>query len=464
VARAEKTFASIASPQPPPGSVGDASHLPPVAMEVATPVVAAEETLRTLLAQAAREERKVTIAGTRHSMGGHTLYPGGLSIDLRNFDTLTLDTNHRLLRAGAGARWTDVIRYLDARGYSVAVMQSNDDFSVGGSLSVNCHGWQHNASPIAGTVESLRVMLADGTVRFCSRTDNTELFRLVLGGYGLFGIILEAELRVVPNEFYRAIRRSCTVRDYVDVFREMTRADVGMAYGRISVAPDSFLQEASVTTFLRTTPPRAVTSTLLVHVEPPAIKRFVFRGSVRSDYGKNLRWRLEKWFGEVGDAIWSRNQIQFEPSGWFENRDPAGTDILHEYFLPARTLATFVERIAPILREESADLLNITVRNVHPDADTFLTYAPGERFGLVMLFHQPRTAAGEAAMARLTRRMIDAALACDGRYYLPYRLHATREQFYRSYPQAAEFFALKAKYDPTLRFQNSFYRDYGPSP
>ena len=82
-------------------------------------------------------------------------------------------------------------------------MQSNNAFSVGGSLSVNCHGWQFDRPPIASTVESFRLMQADGTIVRCSRKENQELFSLALGGYGLFGIILDAELRVVPNERYR---------------------------------------------------------------------------------------------------------------------------------------------------------------------------------------------------------------------------------------------------------------------
>ena len=47
-----------------------------------------------------------------------------------------------------------------------------------------------------------------------------------------------------------------------------------------------------------------------------------------------------------------------------------------------------------------------------------------------------------------------------GRYYLPYRLHATIEQFNRAYPQAQQFFQLKRQYDPEELFQNEWYRKY----
>jgi FAD/FMN-containing dehydrogenase len=101
------------------------------------------------------------------------------------------------------------------------------------------------------------------------------------------------------------------------------------------------------------------------------------------------------------------------------------------------------------------------VRNVEPDHDSFLRYADQEVFGLVLLFHQKRTPAAEAAMQDLTRELIDVALACGGRYYLPYRLHATEDQFLRAYPQAREFVAQKLRYDPTGIFENEFYLKYG---
>jgi FAD/FMN-containing dehydrogenase len=95
------------------------------------------------------------------------------------------------------------------------------------------------------------------------------------------------------------------------------------------------------------------------------------------------------------------------------------------------------------------------------DDDSFLSYADQRMYSLVMLFNQPRTPEGDTRMEAMTRALIDAALAAGGRYYLPYRLHATREQFERAYPQAADFFRLKRQYDPEELFQNQFYLKYG---
>ena len=61
----------------------------------------------------------------------------------------------------------------------------------------------------------------------------------------------------------------------------------------------------------------------------------------------------------------------------------------------------------------------------------------------------------------MTRELIDAALAHGGRYYLPYRLHATEQQFYEAYPQAVRFFELKRQHDSDELFQNQFSLRYG---
>jgi FAD/FMN-containing dehydrogenase len=462
---------------------GDAGRLaegrPVEVIAVAEDRAKAERQIAELVSAANRDGRKVTIAGASHSMGGHTLIDGGVVVDLRAMRQMAL-ADDGVLAVGAGARWSEVIPFLDERGRAVNVMQSNNDFSVGGSLSVNCHGWQHDAPPIASTVKALRVMTAEGEIVRCSRTERAELFSQVLGGYGLFGVILEAELITVTNEFYRAESRRVRPDEYARVWRDVAgNPEVGMAYGRMSVAPASFLQEAVVVGLKRVEPEREKTRTLKARQDSNALKRVVFRGSVGSDYGKNLRWRLEKWFGETGAAAHSRNEIMHEPSAWFANRDPEATEILHEYFVPHARLAEFVEKIRPILRPTGrnematqmagawgaggahADLLNVTVRNVERDADTALAYAREPVFGLVMLFHQRRDAAAEKAMEALTQKLIEAALACGGTYYLPYRPHATREQFARAYPQAAEVFAEKRKQDPRGIFRNQFFEKYG---
>jgi FAD/FMN-containing dehydrogenase len=58
--------------------------------------------------------------------------------------------------------------------------------------------------------------------------------------------------------------------------------------------------------------------------------------------------------------------------------------------------------------------------------------------------------------------LIEAALRQGGRYYLPYRLDATREQFAQAYPEASAFAGLKKRIDPANRFRNLLWERYLP--
>jgi len=101
------------------------------------------------------------------------------------------------------------------------------------------------------------------------------------------------------------------------------------------------------------------------------------------------------------------------------------------------------------------ELLNVTVRNVEPDQDTFLRYAREEVFGLVLLFHQYRDAAAEAAMQALTRELIDTALSCGGVYYLPYR-RMRPSAIPTGLPQAPSFSPSSNTTIPTGYLRTSF--------
>jgi FAD/FMN-containing dehydrogenase len=121
----------------------------------------------------------------------------------------------------------------------------------------------------------------------------------------------------------------------------------------------------------------------------------------------------------------------------------------------------FLDRVRVIIPKHKGDLLNVTVRNVLEDKETYLRYADRELFAFVMLFNQARSAEADSRMEIMTRELIDAAIACGGRYYLTYRLHATNDQLVKAYPQVVSFFQRKRHYDPEELFQNQFYLKYG---
>lgn len=421
-----------------------------------------ESELLDILKKAKEKNLKISIAGKRHSMGGQTIYPNGIVIDMLDYNKMDLNKEKSILTVQSGALWSDIIPYLDKQGFAIKVMQSDSPFSVGGSISVNCHGWQNDSQPIASTVDSFRILTADGKILKCSRTENQELFSLALGGYGLFGIILDVDLKVVKNELYSYNRVLIGTKNYVSNYFEYKKKfpNIKMAYGRISIAPDSFLKEA-IFYYMLPEETKDPLPEVKISNEINYTARGIFRGSVKDDFGKNFRWKAEKEYQPFLDKkIYTRNQLMIGDVKSFANNSKNSSDILHEYFIPADNVNKFIEKLGVITKEYKANMINITVRNINKDTDTFLRYANQDVFSFVISFNYETKVEADKKMEAMTQKLIDETINLKGAYYLPYRLHATKEQFLKVYPQASQLLDLKKKYDPDLIFQNKLFEKY----
>ena len=83
----------------------------------------------------------------------------------------------------------------------------------------------------------------NGTIQRASPTENQELFHLVVGGYGLFGIVLDADLDVTDNVIYTTGRQVIDYRAFPDLFANELAGDtsLGLFYGHLSTSPGSLL-------------------------------------------------------------------------------------------------------------------------------------------------------------------------------------------------------------------------------
>jgi FAD/FMN-containing dehydrogenase len=293
-------------------------------------------------------------------------------------------------------------------------------------------------------------------------SENAELFGLILGGYGLYGIILDADLAIVPNVVYQPQFQAVATREYAAAFAERVYAPestVEMAYGRLSVDPHGFLDEAIIATYVPVPQTRGRVLPLTAQTRD-GLRRAIFRNSADNGAGKSLRWQLERHLNPRLAGPVTRNSILNAPAGLLANDDPGSTDILHEYFVPQARLWEFVRAARQIIRRHEGNLLNVTVRDVRRDDRSVLAYARADAFGLVMLFVQERTQAAETRMQAMTRALIDAATASGGTFYLPYRPHATLEQLRRGYPAWDAAMRAKEHHDPDGVFRNTFYATY----
>lgn len=447
------------------GTLNDASFLSEtkifrhtVAVENPTEILA--DKIRAEITEARENNRPFNIGAARHSMGGHAIPADGHAMTFNNGFT-QINAGDQTYRVHAGARWSDVIRALDPLGFGPKVMQSNNDFGVAATFCVNAHGWPVPHGPMGATVRSIFMVRPDGELVRCSRTENAPLFFATMGGYGLTGAVIELEVETEPNLNLEPTFRKMPSRDFAQFFiGAIESGGVNMAYGRLNVDRETFFEDAMMITYRAAedqsfVPPASGSGTL------SRMSRHVFRAQVGNEAAKDLRWWFETGLGPaIASGSVTRNSLINEPVATLDDNDPTRTDILHEYFVPPGRFADFVTACQEVIPSSYQELLNITLRYVGADAESVLSYAPAPRIACVMLFSQEMTQRAELDHARMTRDLIDRVLDLGGTYYLPYRPHATADQFRRAYPNAETFVTEKKFYDPDLVFRNGFWDRY----
>ncbi len=419
-------------------------------------------TLRAELKAAASQNRPVVVGAARHSMGGQSLARNGAAITFAA-PKCEPDKSARVFRVHAGTRWHEVIQVLDPIRESPAVMQSNSDFAVASTFSVGAHGWPVSYGPFGSVVRAIRLMLADGSIVNCSRSENAELFSLAMGGYGLLGILLDLEVEMVPNSLMRPSYERMDADALAERFmKKLSDAStVKMMYGRLNVARKDFFTEALLVSYrAEPTPPEGLPP-VARHGALTGLTRSVYRSQIGSESAKRARWLAEtQGAPRIGSGIATRNTLLNEPVSNLGSSPAGRTDILHEYFVPPARFNAFLEACRQIIPKAKAEFLNVTLRYVAQDNTSVLAYAPTERIAAVMSFSQAMTPEGEADMMLLTEALIERVSALGGSYYLPYRLHARLDQFHRIYTGAARFAERKRHYDPGLLFRNSLWDNY----
>ena len=150
---------------------------------------------------AAERRLPVSVQSTGH--GAESAVDGGLLITTRRLQEVRIDPLERTARVGAGVKWRTVLEASVPHGL-IGLHGSSTDvgvvgYTVGGGLPVlgRAHGFA------ADHVRSMEVVTADGALRRIDAATEAELFALMCGGKGNFGIVTALEFNLFPLEnFY----------------------------------------------------------------------------------------------------------------------------------------------------------------------------------------------------------------------------------------------------------------------
>lgn len=426
------------------------------------------------LARARELGLPVAIAGGHCAMGGQQFCDGGLVFDTSKLDrVLRLDTERGMVEVEAGIQWPALIDYLEAvqagvgTPWAIAQKQTGADrISIGGTISANAHGRGLRMRPFVTDIESLKIVNARGELIECDRSRNAELFGLVVGGYGLFGCIYSATLRLVPRRVLERVVVLAKIDELASLFG--SRIEDGFLYGdfqfAIDPASDDFLRRGVFSCY------RPVDGKPLPLGGQQELSMTDWRRLIMLAHtDKSMAFKLysEHYLATSGQLYYSdRHQLADYEDGyhrWIDNELGAthqASEMITELYVPRERLAGFMTDVAKDFRRHHVDLIYGTVRLIERDDESFLVWARQPWACVIFNLHTVHTPEGIAHSAEAFRRLIDLAIERNGSYYLTYHRWARRDQVETCYPQMRRFLRLKREHDPDDRFQSDWYRHY----
>src|SRR5256714_15388772 len=139
-------------------------------------------------------------------MGGQQFATSSTLIDMNGLTrVIEFDRVRGEIEVEAGIQWPELYQYLvqsqvnEKKPWAFIQKQTGaDKLSIGGALAANVHGRGLRLPPFVGDVVAFTIVGPDGVVRRCSRAENHEIFRAAIGGYGLFGAMVNVRLRLLP--------------------------------------------------------------------------------------------------------------------------------------------------------------------------------------------------------------------------------------------------------------------------
>jgi FAD/FMN-containing dehydrogenase len=430
--------------------------------------------LRALVTAAARAGRSISIAGGRHAMGGQQFGAGTVLVDTRALDrVVAFDERAGRVTAEAGIQWPALLGFLDraqvrsSRPWGIYQKQTGADrLSLAGALSSNVHGRGLTLKPIVDQVESFDLMRNTGDVVRCSRTEQPELFRLVIGGYGLFGIITRVTLRLRPRVKVRRVVRLARTADVIGLFDARIRE--GCLYGDFQFTTGErdadFLRRGIMSCYQPVADDTPLTADP-VRFTPEDWARLTFYS--HSDKRRAFDLYARTYLETSGQVYWSDAQLfSSYVDHYHATLDRAlgssvkGSEMITELYVPPDRLAAFMEAARTLLRRRRAHVIYGTVRLIERDDETMLRWARDRCACIVFNLHVEHTPDAVADAADAFRALIDLAIGENGSYYLTYHRWARRDQVERCYPQIGAFLAAKRRFDPGELFQSDWYRHY----
>jgi len=403
----------------------------------------------------------ISIGGGRYSMGGQTATENALQIDMRKFNkVLNFSKAKKEITVQAGITWRSIQEYIDTCNLSVKIMQTYANFTVGGSLSVNAHGRYVGQGPLISSVNQIKMVLANGDLVTASPSINKDIFYGAIGGYGGLGVIVEATLSLTDD--CKVIRKDTllSISSYKEYFFNHIKNDTSIIFHNADFYPNRYKKVRAVS-FIKTSKEVTIPDRLKPLGNSYSFDRLAYKFISEHPSGKWVRQHiLDPIIYRKETVEWRNYEASYDVMELEPKSRKKSTYVLQEYFVPVNKFDQFYPLMTSVLKRNKVNVINISIRHSNRDPGSLLAWAKSEVFSFV-LYYKQGTSQGDRDKVKLwTHELTGAVISCNGSYYLPYLIYATKTQFTAAYPNYKQFFELKKKLDPDNKFRNKLWDAY----
>ena len=414
-----------------------------------------------LLAQADRDGTRLCLRGAGRSYGDASVSARGDVLDLTGMDRVrAFDPATGIITVEPGVTIETLWRTALPHGWWPAVVPGTMRPTVGGAIAMNIHGKNHFKQGGFGEhVLEIDVVTPPGEFRTLRADRDAELFRAVVGGFGLLGVVTLARLQLKHVHSGLLDVTAVPLANFEDLVAEMERRAADSDYvvgwidcfdkrGRSVLHAAKHLPEGADADKARTLSaaaqelppkifgvPRGVVPALLTAFASPG-------GMAMVNFGK---WRAAAW---QGVHSFRQPHVQFAflldaiPQ-WKRIYEPGGL-IQHQSFVPREHAArVHAQQLALCRARGIVPWLGVYKR--HRACPFLMTHAL-DGFSLALDF--PVTAENRERLWALCAEMDEIVVGAGGRFYFAKDLTASPATLRRAYPNLPRFLELRRHFDP----------------
>ncbi|GJQ68037.1 hypothetical protein Trydic_g10670 [Trypoxylus dichotomus] len=114
-------------------------------------------------------------------------------------DVLEIDTDKKIIRVEPLVTMGQLTKTINPLGWTIPVLPELDDLTVGGLvMGTGIESSSHKYGLFQHTCVSYELVLSDGSLVTCSKTENPDLYYSIPWSYGTLGILTAVEIQLIP--------------------------------------------------------------------------------------------------------------------------------------------------------------------------------------------------------------------------------------------------------------------------